>query len=714
MSAPEEPRSRHLAVILFADIAGYTDLSARDEDRALALVSIFQAAAREAVDQHGGRIVKFLGDGVLAEFGTAEAAARAALELRGEFAERTAASGTPSKLRVGLNLGEIATDGSGDVYGDGVNTASRLQAAAEPGQILASENVAHQLRTRPTFRLEPRGARRLRGLPEPVRIFAVGPNRANDPNIRGGRLRALRARPILRRFLVPVALVAGVVATWFLRSTTGEDREPALDRSVAVLPFETIGEDPENELFGQGLTMDVIGRLSRIGDLRVISRTSSIGYDRAGKTAPQIGEDLGVGAILEGSVQRSGDRVRIAVRLVDTRSDADLWAETFDREIVDIFAIQSEVAARVARALEATLTDVERTRLTKRPTESLDAYEFYLRGRTLLEGHTEGDTRAAIRAFESALGLDAAYALAHAGLAAASAEMHLRFAAGEEAERWGERAIAEARRALDLDASLAEAHEALAAVYRKTDFDWERTIEESRRALELDPSLAPPHYYIAAAYYHLGLLDEADHEVRKGMAIDPAGDRIEPSRVLGIVALLDGRYSEAVGHLERVQVLSERRVSDAYLAQALHYRGDVAEAETMLEDLRHATSASAAARASATLASFLAVRGERDRATGIADSVAGGSYMDHHVAYSLGAAYAALGRKDSALRWLREGVETGFPCWPWYARDPLLDSLRRDPEFGDLSADLRSSWEAVRSRYGAADRETDAERVSSD
>jgi DNA-binding SARP family transcriptional activator/lipopolysaccharide biosynthesis regulator YciM len=326
------------------------------------------------------------------------------------------------------------------------------------------------------------------------------------------------------------------------------------------------------------------------------------------------------------------------------------------------------------------------------------AAQLYERGRAHLVHHREPDLREAIAAFDSAIAIDSRFAGAHAGLAVAAAEMHLRFASVDEAPAWGRRAVDEARAALQLDSTLAEAHEALAAVDRKSEFDWEGTIAESRRALELDPRAAQPWFYMAGALYHLGLLSEAEHAVHRGLDAQPTVDRAEALRTLGTVAVAAGRYTEAASLLQDVQRLSDRPVSDTHLATAYFYAGEHDRADKLLEALLAARSASAATRAAASLASFVAAEGDRDRARLLVARAERGM-VDHHVAYSIGVAYAQLGDPASAVRWLRTAAETGFRCYPWYTRDPLLAPLRNDVSYRALEEELKRQWLRDRLRF---------------
>lgn len=478
---------------------------------------------------------------------------------------------------------------------------------------------------------------------------------------------------------------------------------PSEITSLAVLPFASLAAESRNEALELGMTDTLITKLTAIQQIRVRPTSAVRKYTEHEQDPFAAGRELRVDAVLDGSIQKSGDRIRVTVRLWNVKDGSPLWAGQFDEKFTDIFSVQDAVSEKVITALKIQMTAAERARVYRRYTENVAAYELYMRGRWHLSRYTSDGTLAAVEAFEGALRLDPNDALAHAGLALASAQMHLRFAREAEAKRWSERAKQEAHRALELDPNLAEAHLALAAIYRHTEFDWERTIEESRRALELNPNLDLPHFYRAVAFYHLGLLELVDREIQAGIAINPE-NQVEPLRTRGVTALLSGRYAEAVPLLEEVEWLSDRPLSDSWLAQAYYYSGERARAERILETLNRSSSASAASRAQATLASFLAARGERAQAKKRLRAVAARAYMDHHVAHSLGAAYAQLGQPGEALRWLRQAVDTGFPCYPWYARDPLLQPLRGDPKFRQLMEDLQKSYEAAKAHYAPAGR----------
>jgi tetratricopeptide (TPR) repeat protein len=397
-------------------------------------------------------------------------------------------------------------------------------------------------------------------------------------------------------------------------------------------------------------------------------------------------------------VQSAGERLRVSVQLLRSGDGSPVWGQHYDLARQDLLTLQDSIAERVSGALAVRMTAAEQERVHRRYTDNAAAYESYLRGRAELARITESGTKAAVAAFEHALSLDSNYALARAGLAVASSDMHLRFARGAEVADWGTRAKQEASRALTLDPALAEAHLAMAAVARKSEFDWAGTLEESRRALELNPNLDLAHYFRAAAFYHIGLFEQAEHEVQKALAVDPL-NHVEQLRTRGVVAFLQGDNATATDLLEQVRRTGSKAYADSYLFQAYLYNGDTARSFEVADSLSRSLSAPAAARARAFLASFWARRGDRVKAEDLIAKVTSTDYMDHHVAYSLAAAYAQQHEPLQALRWLLRAVNTGFPCYPWFARDELLDPIRRDPGVRRFLDELKQTWEGAKARY---------------
>ncbi|HET6850835.1 MAG TPA: winged helix-turn-helix domain-containing protein [Pyrinomonadaceae bacterium] len=504
-------------------------------------------------------------------------------------------------------------------------------------------------------------------------------------------------------FLVLTILLFVALAGVFIyrRATrgVGNTQTGSPTNSIAVLPFRSI-DSGERDYLGLGMADALITKLSNLEHISVKPTSAIRRYAQTKPDALVAGRELGVDSVLEGNMQIAGDRIRVTVQLMNVTSGSPSWAGTFEEKFTDVFTLQDSIAEKVSAAVKGQITAAERERIYRRYTNNVAAYQLYARGRSHLPPYNKDEALAAVADFEGALALDPKNALAHAGLAMASATMRSRFAQSSEVRSWEERAKQEAKRAVELDGNLAEAHEALGAVYRYTDFDWEHTIDESRRALELNPNLELPHHYLAAAFYHVGLLEQADVEARAGLQANPL-ERFESLRMRGMTALFSGKFGDAVALLEEAKQAKETTVTDWHLAQAYYYHQERDRSEQILEKLRASNSAEEHVRAQASLASFLAARGERKRADQLLKEIAGSAYMDHHAAYSIGAAYAQLGRPEEAVKWLTRAVETGLPCYPWFEKDPLLDSLRASPDFQRLMGNLKKYWESVNTRYAS-------------
>jgi DNA-binding winged helix-turn-helix (wHTH) protein/tetratricopeptide (TPR) repeat protein len=470
--------------------------------------------------------------------------------------------------------------------------------------------------------------------------------------------------------LAAVTMLIGiVVALLVLRRS--EPPTPYALRSLAVQSFAS----PNDPALGVGLAAAISARLG--GQQGVSVRASTAGASH----------------VLSGEIMILGSDIKVLARVQDVERGVTIWSDRVQVRADRLFSVEDVIADRVTAALRLQLAAAEQDRLRRRYTSNDDAYRDYLRGRASLVKYTPEGTRTAIASFEQALQRDPGYALARAGLAMASADMYLRFAPADEVERWGERAEAEARAALALDSDLAEAHLARAAVARKREFDWHATVTTARRALVLNPNLEQARFFIAAAYYHHGYMDEALIEMEKGQDLHGA-DVIEPIRIGALVALFSGNFAPARARLEEVSRLSSQAIGDTYLALASVYSGSADRGLAMLRSLAYHRSASTAARASAALAAVLASQHDATAARQHIGRVLKGAYRDHHVAYTLGAAYAQLGDFDEAERWLRTAADTGFPCLTFFERDPLLEPLRRRAEFTTLLAHVRARREA--------------------
>lgn len=487
------------------------------------------------------------------------------------------------------------------------------------------------------------------------------------------------------------AVTIGAAALWW-----SSDRRDAAGAApiaqLAVLPFRVSQNDPALEYLGIAIPDAITTRLANIRALRVRPSASALRIGASELDPQRAGDALRVDHVLTGTLYPAGENIRANLQLINVADGVPVWGNTVQFSAADLTHLQDHpVVDALADALRVRVTDLERERVFRRLTNDPAAYAAYVRGRANLVQHTERATRDALAEFTDAVGRDPSFAAAHAGIATAAAEMGLRFAPADAIPGWSERAVAAAREAIRLDETSAEAHEAMAVIHRKADFQWDATLKHSLRALELNPNLDMPYYYMAGAYYHLGLMDIGESAARYGMQVNPGGDMVEAKRSLATNLLLAARYKEARALMEEVRRLSDGRVSDYYLALSRYYDGDVAGAEKLLDEQSASSSASSSSRARALKAALLAKAGRAGEAREMARSVAGiedadgfargtrSLYMDHHVAYSLATAWAQLGEPERTLGWLKLAADTGFPCYPWFAADPLLAPAREHP-----------------------------------
>jgi TolB-like protein/tRNA A-37 threonylcarbamoyl transferase component Bud32 len=526
-------------------------------------------------------------------------------------------------------------------------------------------------------------------------------------DLRGALEHGSEAAPPSRRplfigaaVLLALAVIAGAVwltpRDWRAKSAPTPVSQPNRI-TVAVLPFHGQNVPDAIRFLQVGIPDAIITRLAGLQQLVPRPTSAVLRYENQSVDPQEAGRALASDYVVTGLLLPEAERLRITVQLTRARDAAPMWGEHYDVARSDLLTVQDRIASSIAEALKIQTTAAERERIFRRYTENAAAYELYLQGRAQLPRYTPDALRAAIAAFERALAIDKDNAPARAGIALASAIMRLRFAPQSEASMWSERAEREARAALRSDSQLAEAHEALAAVYRAVEFDWERTIEESGLALALNPNLDQPHFYRAAAFYHLGLFDLADAAVRAGFATNPA-NRLDAARTAASAAILAVRFQEAVPLAEEAQQLVGDSSFNFILGQAYFYTGQAARAD---EVLRAASgTATGDRRARAFLASIMAAQHREREARTLLDAVRAAS-IDHHIADNLATAYAQLGEPGEAMKWLAEAARTGLPCYPWYARDPLLTPLRDNAEFQTFLGDQRATWRANAAKYGS-------------
>jgi serine/threonine protein kinase/tetratricopeptide (TPR) repeat protein len=518
---------------------------------------------------------------------------------------------------------------------------------------------------------------------------AAGPSQADAP-----------FKVPLRGWITGAAFVAalGIAGLMVANRTRLPGEHDSKLASIAVLPFHSLAPRDDLKFLEIGIPDAIINKLARASQVRVRPTDAILRLGGQPISPREAAKTLATEYVLTGTLQPVGALLRVSVQLVRAADDTSLWGDHYDIDRNDLLTLQDRIAAEVAAALPIRMSTADRDRLTQPLTRNTEVFELYLRGRAALVQNTSESTRYAVASFEKAVAIDSRDALAHAGLATASALMRIRFAPEPELQGWVDRAQKEAAAALALDPNMAEAHEARAAVARNLEFDWDLAINESDRALALNPSLEGPHFYRAAAFYHFGLLDRARAEIRLGMENNPMS-RSDPLRMLGTTALLGGQFAEAESVLRSVQGSTISESASTYLAQALYNLGKKTEAEEILSAVARSKSAQARRRAQALQASYFAASQEREKARALIADVLTGSYMDHHVAYSLGIALAHLGDLADARHWLTRAATEGFPCYPWYVNDPLIAPLKSDAAFQEFMKQLRVQFDAHQARF---------------
>jgi eukaryotic-like serine/threonine-protein kinase len=503
------------------------------------------------------------------------------------------------------------------------------------------------------------------------------------------------SRSVRRIAVILVVAVVALAAVWWAR----RPRRPSPasgSPSIAILPFQDFGGRPEDEYFADGMTESLITDLARVPGLLVIARNSTFSYKGKPVDVKRVGEELRVRYVLEGSVQRSGDAVRVNAQLIDAGTGYHVWAEKYDRPMRDVFALEDDISRSVAGALRATLGGPRAGAPRPAPTSNLEAYDAFLRGRYYLNQYDWVSKDKSIPLFARALELDPGFALAHAMLGVACAKKAFE---GDPEGTWRAKASAEIEKALSLDPALPEAYLAQGnlAWTRENGFPHEQAVADFHRALSLNGNLAEAHAALAGVYYHVGLLDEALEQYRVALKIDPRNSDA-PYRMPRI-RLYQQKYAEALSGFDASPLFA----NDFLKPIVLDHLGRGAEARRLAEtnSLTNPTHSKAdeTADAASTLAVLLARAAEARRAEEeIATAIRKGERSSHfhHAAYNIATAYALLGRKSEAVAWLERTADWGMPCYPLFERDPYLDSLRAESAFGEFLRKRKAQWERFR------------------
>ena len=709
---PKPDLPLEIAHLLLIDVVGYSKLLVNEQIELLQdLNQIVRNTECFRAAETSGKLIRVpTGDGMaLLFFRSPEEPVRCALEV-----SRALQDHSRIRLRMGIHSGPVnrVTDVNDktNFAGSGINVAQRVLDCGDAGHILLSAHVAEDLAHYPHWQpcLHDLGKCEVKhGLR--LHLFNLCKENLGNPQVPEKLRRRRRwkqesdvVRPISLsrrpRSLLVLALVVAALAmvisslTFFqrvsLRMTRATPPEETAskgavlipEKSIAVLPFENRSEDKANAYFADGIKDEILMRLSKVADLKVISRTSTQHYKSAPENLPEIARQLGVAQILEGSVEKNGDTVRVNVRLIKATNDSQLWGDIFDRKLTDVFAVESDIAKTIAEALRAKLTGSEEQMMSKKPTENTEAYELYLKGRFFWNKRTGADLRKAIEYFGQAVSKDPNYALAYAGLAD-SYQLLSGYGAASPQDSIPQ-AKAAVKRALELDDTLGEAHATSARILAVYDFEFDRSIAEFERAIRLNSNYAMAHHWFGMGpLMALGQFDRAIAEGKRAVELDPLS--LIDNADFGWIYFNARRYDEAIAQLRKTIDMDSRfYLAHYYLGQALQFKGQLTEA---IAEYRTAVELDDEPVALAFLGHAYARAGQRNEAQKILDRLTQEAKSRYVSAYSFALVLTGLGDKDGAIEALERAYlnDEGHDIYIIKV-DPMLDDLRGQARFEAL------------------------------
>jgi adenylate cyclase len=685
---------RRLAAIMFTDMVGYSALAQRSDALALELLEEHRRLLRSIFPRFNGTEIKTIGDAFFVEFQSALEGAQCAIEIQRALAKRNTDS-PPDRhiqIRVGIHIGDVVHR-EGDVYGDGVNIASRIEPLAGAGGICVSVDVERQIRNALEARLEKLGPTELKNIRMPMELFRIvlpWERSAPAPGAPSRSQLPIKKAHLAVALFVVLALCG--VGVWFKYSSGHSSKEvskPLSDslpaapqavegKSVAVLPFVNMSADKSDEYLSDGMTEELLNVLAKVRGLRVPGRSSSFAFKGKNEEGifRKVGDQLHVSAVLEGSVRKAGNQLRITAQLINVADGFHLWSETYDRDMTNIFAIQSDIAERVARSLKMQLGVEETQVLEKKPTENTEAYRLYLLGLSFWNQRTGASVQKAMDYFEQALAKDPNYALAHVGLA--NCYVVLPVYASFPSKAALPKARAAALAALTLDSTLGEAHAALAAYVKLIEWDWQGAEAEYRRAIELTPTDATAHQWYSNLLRDLGRFDEASREIQRALELDPLSPSINVS--VGWVLYYQGHYEQAIAACNTALELNpnfreaQRCLADAYLMKQMF-------SKALIEFQKVRVSVGNVPYGLGDLGYAYGVSGRLNEAHQVLDELTGFIQQGYEVQLSVALVYYGLGDRDKTLDWLEKAGEAHIALAATLKVDPLFRNLRSEPRF---------------------------------
>ena len=676
---------RKLAAIMFTDMVGYSALAQRDDKLALELLEEHRRLLREIFPRFHGTEIKTIGDGFLVEFGSALEAAQCAIEIQRTLAKRNhdVSAERRIEVRIGIHIGDVVHRG-GDVYGDGVNIASRIEQLAGAGGICVSMDVERQIRNALEARFEKLAPTELKNISVPMDLFRIVLpwEQTGQAAVRPRAASSLKpkARAIAAGIAAVLMLSIISIGWWWTnqpRKTPAAPPTVSRITSLAVLPFKNYSADANQEYFADGMTDLLTTELSGIGAITVKSHQSALKFKNSTKSMPEIGQELHADAIVEGSVLPEGNQITVNVQLIDARTDRHLWAKKFERDITNIFTMRNEVVEAIAHEIQAAISPEQSSRLNSAQAVNPAALQEYLLGRQSWNRETEKGGADALEHFNRAKEIDPGFALAWAGVADTYWSLADSTVAPTEARV---KAKAAAQRALELDDSLAEAHTALAALKCVVEYDWKGSELECQRALQLKPNYAVAHWQYGWLLISIGHLDDALRELQRAVELDPLSPAITLD--VNVPYTLKKDYDMAIAQCRKALELDPSFYLPHFvLGWIALQRGDYANS---IEEYRVAQTMETQPVITGFLGYAYAKSGQRDNAIKALEELnqlAGHRFVSP---FCQALIYLGLGENGKAIDWLEKAYEGRSQWLTWLKVEPLFDPLRSDPRFQAL------------------------------
>jgi TolB-like protein/class 3 adenylate cyclase/Tfp pilus assembly protein PilF len=639
---------RRLAAIMFTDMVGYSALTHRDEALAMEILEEQRRVIRGALVSHKGREVDAIGDGFFVEFNSALDAVKCAVEIQSTLKETNASRPEEKRIwiRIGVHLGDVIRTGN-QVTGDAVNLASRIEPLAPSGGICVTSQVYYSVLNKFEATFESMGIPELKNVPMPIEVYRIAGFGKS---------------------------VSKIMPT---RSTLPKER-------IAILPLTNIGPDQIDEYFADGLTEELISSVSRAKGLRVIARTSVMRCKGSRMSIAEIGRELNVGSVLEGSIRKAGNKIRISVQFVDASSEEPQWSQDYDREIKDVLEVQSDIARKVTEALQEHVLGVAERGEKRKATNKPKAYINYLRGRQAWNERTEAGLKKAIQFFEDALRIDKNYANAYTGLADSYAMLaFLEFMAPHDAYPKAREA---AEKALSLDPQLAEAHTSLGLIKFQYDWDWDGAENDLKKAIGINPSYAPAHHFYADYLKAMGRFDEALIEIEKAQELDPLSLAINTG--VGHVLYLSGQYDDAIEQYQKAVDLDPNfMITHVWFGRPYLEKGMFEEAISELEIAVKLSGESTLPLA--MLGHGLASAGRKDEAMQIMEKLKDRSKNQYVPSYWIAVIYTGLRDKKQVITWMKKAYAERSSWLVWSNVEPRFEWLRNDPDVAELLKEMK-------------------------